>query len=110
MSEAMSRYRRAVRAADDGGGSGGGSSVALGDHILIDLAKPLAAFNRPGAEAFAAVDKRFADAEHVAYVCEPDRSVRIRTAQRLRGFNRSGLLNLLDPGAAGRPRCSSTIS
>jgi eukaryotic-like serine/threonine-protein kinase len=103
MSDSMSRYRRAVRAADDGAGGGSGSNVALGDHILIDLAKPLTAFNRPGAEAFSAIDKRFADAEHVAYVCEPDRSVRIRTAQRLRGFNRSGLLNLLDSGVLRRP-------
>ena len=99
----MSRYRRAARAADDSAGTGGGSNVALGDHIVIDLAKPLVAFNRPGAEAFSAIDKRFPEAEHLAYVCEPDRSVRIRTAQRLRGFNRSGLLNLLDSGILRRP-------
>ncbi len=102
MSDPMSRYRRAVRAADDGTGHGGGG-VALGEHVEIDLSKPLTAFNRPGAEAFAAVDKRFADAEHLAFVCEPDRSVRIRAAHRLRGMTRSGILTLLDSGVLRRP-------
>jgi len=96
----FSERDRRVRAADQGGS---GNSVALGQHIEIDLGAALPAFNRPGAAAYGAVDKRFPDTQHLAYVCEPDRSVRIRAAQRQRGISRSGLLTLLDAGVIHRP-------
>jgi len=92
---------RFLRAADHGGG--GGSLVPLGQHVEIDMAVALPAFDRPGATAYGAIDKRFPEARHLAYVCEPDRSVRIRAAQRQRGVTRSGMLTLLDAGVIHRP-------
>lgn len=83
-------------------GSGGGG-LPLGEHVLVDLSTALPAFDRPGAKAYGAVDKRFPDTQHVAYVCEPDRSVRIRSAQRLRGISRSGMLSILETGVLQRP-------
>ncbi|MBI3505398.1 MAG: hypothetical protein HY059_11190 [Proteobacteria bacterium] len=74
----------------------------LGEHIVVDLGTPLSTFDRPGARAYAAVDRRFPDGQHLAFVCEPDRSVRIRAAQRQRGVSRSGLLSLLDVGVLKR--------
>jgi len=79
------------------------NGAALGEHVLVDLGTPLSTFDRPGAKAYAAVDRRFPDGQHLAYVCEPDRSVRIRAAQRQRGLSRSGLLTLLDAGILKRP-------
>ncbi|MFM7346208.1 MAG: hypothetical protein ACKO1J_12670 [Tagaea sp.] len=80
-----------------------GGGLPLGEHILVDLGTALPAFDRPGAKAYGAIDKRFPDAQHIAYVCEPDRSVRIRSAQRLRGISRSGMLSILETGVLQRP-------
>jgi hypothetical protein len=88
------------RAADAPAGVVNGAD--LGEHIVVDLGTPLPAFDRPGAKAYAAVDRRFPDGQHLAFVCEPDRSVRIRAAQRQRGVSRSGLLSLLDAGVLKR--------
>jgi eukaryotic-like serine/threonine-protein kinase len=90
---------RVLRAPEGGGGGG----LPLGEHVMVDLAAPLAAFDRPGAKAYGAIDKRFPDGQHVAYVCEPDRSVRIRSAQKLRGISRSGMLSILETGVLQRP-------
>jgi serine/threonine protein kinase len=89
-----------LRAPEGGGGAGG---LPLGEHVLVYLDNPLPAFDRTGAKAYAAIDKRFADTQHVAFVCEPDRSVRIRSAQRLRGIARSGMLAILETGVLQRP-------
>jgi hypothetical protein len=78
-------------------------AAKLGEHVFVKLDTPLPAFDRPGATAFAAIDERFPDGQHLAYVCEPDRSVRIRAAQRQRGLNRSGILTLLEAGVLQRP-------
>jgi len=78
------------------------NGAELGEHIVVDLGTPLSAFDRPGARAYAAIDRRFPDGQHLAFVCEPDRSVRIRAAQRQRGLSRSGLLSLLDAGVLKR--------
>jgi hypothetical protein len=86
--------------APDGAGGGG---LPLGEHVLVDLGAALPAFDRPGAKAYSAIDKRFPDAQHLAFVCEPDRSVRIRSAQRLRGISRSGMLSILETGVLQRP-------
>jgi hypothetical protein len=83
--------------------AGVANGAPLGEHILVDLGTPLPAFDRPGAKAYGAIDKRFPDGQHLAFVCEPDRSVRIRAAQRQRGISRSGLLTLLDAGVLRRP-------
>ncbi len=93
--------------APDGAGAGG---LPLGEHVLVDLETPLPAFDKPGAKAYAAVDKRFADAQHIAFVCEPDRSVRIRSAQRLRGISRSGMLAILETGVLQRPGASDAYA
>ncbi len=92
--------RPLLRAADAPAGVVNGAD--LGEHIVVDLGTPLPAFDRPGAKAYAAIDRRFPDGQHLAFVCEPDRSVRIRAAQRQRGVSRSGLLSLLDAGVLKR--------
>ena len=95
----FSHSSRILRA-PEGAGSGG---LPLGEHVVVDLGTALSAFDRPGAKAYAAVDKRFPESQHVAYVCEPDRSVRIRSAQKLRGISRSGMLSILETGVLQRP-------
>lgn len=92
--------RPLTRAADAPAGVVNGAD--LGEHIVVDLGTPLSGFDRLGAKAYAAVDRRFPDGQHLAFVCEPDRSVRIRAAQRQRGVARSGLLSLLDAGVLKR--------
>ncbi|MBL8832718.1 MAG: hypothetical protein JNL71_10045 [Rhodospirillales bacterium] len=94
------QHRPLPRAADMPAGVTNGAE--LGEHIVVDLGTPLSAFDRPGAKAYAAIDRRFPDGQHLAFVCEPDRSVRIRAAQRQRGLSRSGLLSLLDAGVLKR--------
>ncbi len=89
-----------TRAADAPAGVVNGAD--LGEHIVVDLGTPLSTFDRPGAKAYAAIDRRFPEGQHLAFVCEPDRSVRIRAAQRQRGLSRSGLLSLLDAGVLKR--------
>ncbi|MFM8799161.1 MAG: hypothetical protein ACKOEE_01195 [Tagaea sp.] len=81
----------------------GGGGLPLGENVLVDLDAPLSAFDRPGAKAYGAIDKRFPDSQHIGYVCEPTRSIRIRTAQRMRGISRSGLLSVLETGVLRRP-------
>jgi eukaryotic-like serine/threonine-protein kinase len=93
---------RILRAPDGAAGAG----LPLGEHVLVDLDTALTAFDRPGAKAYAAIDKRFPEGQHVAYVCEPDRSVRIRSAQKLRGISRSGMLSILETGVLQRPGLS----
>jgi hypothetical protein len=94
--------RPAPRAAADAP-AGVVNGVPLGEHILVDLGTPLPAFDRPGATAYGAIDKRFPEGQHLAYVCEPDRSVRIRAGQRMRGISRSGMLSVLEAGVLHRP-------
>lgn len=98
MGPTVRRWTTLLRAPEGAGGGG----MPLGEHIMVNMDAPLPAFDRPGAKAFSAVDTRVPDARHIAYVCEPTRSVRIRAAQRMRGISRAGLLSVLDTGVLPR--------